>query len=76
MINKINSEFRFTKEIDKDTIIGLTVYISYEDGTYDFMQDFQEGIMPRANNIEVEINRAYLLLGLEVLDFVEKELYI
>lgn len=76
MINKINSEFRFTKGIDKDTIIGLTVYIDYEDGTYDFMQDCQEGIMPRGNNTDVEINRAYLLLGLEVLDFVEKELYI
>jgi hypothetical protein len=76
MINKINSEFRFTNKIDEDNTIGLTVYINYEDNTYDFMQDRQEGILPRENNTNVEINKLYLKLGLEVLDFVEEELYI
>jgi hypothetical protein len=75
MINKIHSEFRFTNKISEEKTIGLTVYINYEKKTYDFMQDCQEGIFPSTNNNDVVINRAYFKLGLEIIDFVEKELY-
>jgi len=75
MINKIHSEYRFTNKISEDLVIGLTLYINYEKKTYDFMQDCQEGIFPRTNDINTSVNRAYLKLGLEILNFVEKELY-
>jgi len=75
MRTRVNSEFRFTRIISEDSTICLTVYINYVSGTYDFMQDGQEGIFPRENNTDVEINRQYFELGLEVLEFVNKELY-
>jgi len=76
MITKMNSVYFFTKKIQgKYYYVSLTLYIDYINKTYNFMQDEQEGIFPRNHNENVEINKAYFKLGLEVLDFVEKELF-
>lgn len=74
-MQKLNSEFLFTK-IVADKTVSITLYLQYDKGTYDFMQSHEEGLMPRENNKNVEINRAYMELALEVLDFVEKEIYL
>ena len=75
MIEKINTEFKFTREVNEELTIGLTLYIDYRLKTYDFMQDDQEGVFPSTHNHDTEINRAYFELGLEILIFVENELY-
>ena len=75
MKKKINSEFYFTKKVKDDREIGLTLYINYENKTYDFMQCNEEGIMPKKHNHDVEINKAFFELGLEILKFIEAELY-
>lgn len=72
---KVHSEFKFTRKVDKDITVGLTVYINYTHKTYDFMQDGQEGVFPGKNNTDIEINKAYFELGLEILDFVRSELF-
>lgn len=72
---KIHSEYRFSIEVKKDHWIGLDVYINYRDKTYDIQQDNDEGIFFRNNNTNVIINKAYVKLALEALDFIEKELY-
>jgi hypothetical protein len=73
-VKKINSEFHFTKEVNSSDIM-LILYIDYEKKTYDFCQNNEEGIMPKDNNECTDVNKAYFQLGLEVLDFVQKELY-
>ena len=75
MKNKINSEFKFTRKLSEEMTIELTLYVNYEDRTYDFMQKNQEGIFPNSNNTNTSVNRAYLELGLEVIDFVENDLF-
>lgn len=72
---KIHSEYRFTRKVSTQITVGLTVYINYEKKTYDFMQDGEEGIFPRRNPICTIINKAYFELGLEVLEFVDSELF-
>ena len=74
MITKINSEYIFQKEVGANIVV-LTLYINYVNKTYDFMQIEQEGIFPRNNNSDTRRNKVYFELGLEVLDFVEKELF-
>lgn len=70
---KINSEYLF---VDKEnTSIRLTVYIDYEKGTYDIVQDHQEGIFCNTNNTETETNKKYMVLAIEALDFIQKDLY-
>jgi hypothetical protein len=71
---KINSEYHFTKEVNGRELL-LILYIDYEKKTYDFAQNNEEGIMPKDNNECTEINKAYFELGLEVLKFVQSELY-
>ena len=75
MRNKINSEFYFTKEVSSSRNVGLTLYVNYQTKTYDFMQDHEEGIFPNKHNSDVETNKAFLELGLEILKFVDIELY-
>lgn len=70
----INSEYYFSKKVDDNRGVSLTLYVNYDSRTYDFMQDNEEGIMPSKNNDSIELNRAYFELGLEILDFVKKEL--
>ncbi len=73
---KINSEYHFTRILENTSIpIFIILYIDYEKKTYDFAQNNEEGIMPKDNNECTEINKAYLELGLEVLKFVQSELY-
>lgn len=72
---KLNSEFLFTKKLSDETIIALNVYINYANKTYDFMQANEEGVFPSRHNKEVETNKAYFELGLEVLEFIDSELY-
>ena len=74
-VNKINSEFYFTKEVDENNSVSLTLYIDYQNKTYDFMQSNQEGILPRNFNSDTEMNKAVFELGLEVLNFIQSELY-
>ena len=74
MKTKISSEFIFTKEVLPKMVVKLTLYINYKNKSYDFMQDCEEGIFPRNNNKNIAINRAYLELGLEILEFVKEEL--
>ena len=75
-VNKINSEFYFTKEVDENNSVSLTLYIDYQNKTYDFMQSNQEGIFPRNFNSDTEMNKAVFELGLEVLNFIQTELYL
>ena len=70
----INSEYRFSKRVNDEKLVYLTLYVNYDTRTYDFMQDNEEGIMISNNDTSVEYNEAYLQLGLEILDFVKKEL--
>lgn len=70
----INSEYRFSKKVNNDKEVYLILYVDYESRTYDFMQDNEEGVMPNKNNHSIEANKAYFELGLEILDFVKKEL--
>ena len=57
-VNKINSEFYFTKEVEGKGRISLILYIDYQTKTYDFMQSNQEGIFPRKYNSDTEMNKA------------------
>ena len=70
----INSEYRFSRRVNDEKLVYLTLYVNYDTRTYDFMQDNEEGIMISNNDTNVEYNEAYLQLGLEILDFVKKEL--
>jgi len=74
MKTKVSSEYEFRDEVDGYPV-SLTLYINYINKTYDFMQGGQEGIFPSTHNKSTAINKAYFKLGLEVLDFVEKELF-
>ena len=74
MKSLIHSEYLFDKMVGEEAI-QLTLYINYDTMTYDFMQNEQEGVFPRLNNQNAEINKGYFELGLEVLAFVEKELF-
>jgi len=77
MNRKLNSEYKFTSKSsdDKQTVIELTVYIDYERRKYDIVQSHEEGIFARNNNLETDVNKAYFLLALEALAFIESELY-
>jgi len=75
MHSRINSEFRFVKTLLNGKDIYLTVYINYSMRSYDIVQNSEEGIFPRNNNHNTEINRAYFELALEALDFLDSELY-
>ena len=75
MRTKINSEFYFEKQVEEGTV-QLTLYIDYENRTYDFMQMNEEGIFPSKHNKSVEENKAFFELSLEILKFVEAELYL
>jgi hypothetical protein len=75
MYCKINSEYEFTRKISEDKTITLTVYIYYNTKTYDFMQNGEEGIFPRDNCGDTKINKAYFELALEILAFLDRELY-
>ena len=74
MYNKISTAYRFERQVEDETI-GLDVYISYNTKTYDIYQDGVEGISIKSNNEDTKINKAYMLLTLEALDFIENELY-
>ncbi len=76
MRTKINSEFYFEKEVKDNRPVGLTLYIDYSNKTYDFMQSNEEGVFPRKHNTDVETNKAFFELSLEILKFVEAELYL
>jgi hypothetical protein len=71
---KLNSEYVFQKKVN-DKLISLTVYINYENETYDIMQQNEEGIFCRKNNKEVFTNIAYMQLSIEALKFIHKNLY-
>ena len=75
MEKKINSEYLFTKYVTDKEYIQLTLYINYANKSYDFKQDRQEGIFPRLNNLGTKRIRAYMELSLEILDFIDSELY-
>lgn len=75
MNKKLNSEYKFVRSVSENLAIGLTVYINYENKTYDIVQEHQEGIFCRTNNKETEINKNYMLLALEALEFIQTELY-
>ncbi len=75
MHSKINGEFRFSKTLLTGKDIYLTVYINYSSKSYDIVQNSEEGIFPRNNNRNTNINRAYFELALEALDFIDSELY-
>lgn len=75
MNKKINSEYRFIKSVNSKSTIELTAYIDYERKTYDIVQSGQEGIFFRHNNKETKINKTYMLLAIEALNFIQKELY-
>ena len=75
MYSKINSEFLFIKKINDKREVSLILYIDYQHKTYDFMQHSEEGIFPRRFPTETETNKAYFELALEVLEFLDKELY-
>lgn len=75
MRTKKNSEFLFTKKYSNGRAC-LILYINYENKSYDFMQSNEEGIMPGKYNKDIEANKAYMELGLEILKFVESELYL
>jgi hypothetical protein len=70
----INSEYRFTSTVEEQTTL-LEVYIDYENKTYDIQQAHQEGIFCKTNNKETSVNKAYMLLAIDALDFIEGELY-
>jgi hypothetical protein len=70
----LESEYVFSKYVGESKVT-LALYIDYVKKTYNFMQPFQEGIMPSEHDKEASINKAYLELGLEVIEFVESELY-
>ncbi len=72
---KINSEYHFTKEVNEFETVSLTLYLDYENKTYDFMQSGEEGLFPRNYNVDTKFNKTYFELGLEVLKFVQSELY-
>ena len=40
------------------------------------MQSNEEGVFPRKHNTDVETNKAFFELSLEILKFVETELYL
>ena len=71
----INSEYSFSMNHNKDLTIRLTVYIDYEAQTYDIVQNHQEGIFCRNNNKDTHINKKYMLLAIEALDFNQQELF-
>jgi hypothetical protein len=73
---KLNSEYKFTKQINEKEQVSLSVYINYADKTYDITQYGQEGIFYRHNNKDVRTNEAYTFLALEALDFINNELYL
>lgn len=75
MKNLVHSEYTFTRRVTPELAVGLTLYINYEKKTYDFMQSNEEGVFPRNNNTDTHINRAYFALALEILDFIDGELY-
>jgi hypothetical protein len=75
MYKKLNSEYCFTRQIKENVAISLTVYINYDSKTYNITQNHQEGIFFRTNNTCTIINKEYMLLGLEALEFIENELY-
>ena len=76
MRTKKNSEYYFTKDFAEDRSVGLTLYIDYERKKYDFMQSNEEGIMPKKYQNGIEANKAFMELGIEILKFVESELYL
>lgn len=75
MNRKLNSEYKFVRSVNEKLAVELTVYINYENKTYDIVQSSQEGIFFRHNNKETEVNKTYVLLALEALEFVQSELY-
>ena len=70
----VHSEYRFSNTLKSGETIGLTVYINYEKKTYDIVQDHQEGIYFKTHNTECSVNRSYMFLAIEALDFIEEEL--
>jgi len=70
----LNSEYLFSRKVDEKTDVKLTLHINYEANNYDFMEEGEEGLSIRNHNNDIEFNKAKLLLGLEILDFVKKEL--
>ena len=74
MEHLINSEYVFTRKMATKTI-ELTLYIDYGAKKYDIVQDGEEGILPRKNNISTKTNIAFMELAIEALNFVESELF-
>jgi hypothetical protein len=72
---KINSEFIFSKQTEGGKIAKLTLYLYYDLKKYDICQDHEEGLNISYNNEDTELNRAYFELGLEILNFVDSEIY-
>lgn len=70
----LNSEYLFSRKVDEKREVKLTLYINYEANNYDFMEESEEGLSIINHNNDIEFNKAKLLLGLEILDFVKKEL--
>lgn len=75
MYRKLNSEYKFIKSVNEKLAVELTLYINYKDKTYDIVQSGQGGIFFRNYNTGTEVNKTYSLLALEVLEFVQSELY-
>ena len=83
MLQKINAEYHFIKEVVTDITrrtktsftVRLICYIDYSRKSYNIVQDNQEGLFFSTHATETFTNLAYLELAKEALEFVQKELY-